>query len=437
MIAAHMTSLINYGLPALGIGVGMTVLAQLGLRCKSAARQDRRPILAMAVFVTVVMIDLYLGTADINAPSAEVAWRLSLGLALMPALPLSLWVYVRSLTEMTLAQDGPDSDPGPDPRPDLRRHLVAPLIAAISVLPLFALSAHAKAALVAGVFVREELVLEIIALVGTLVSWGIWIVMLVVYGIAIVRRLVSHRRRIRDLYSNLAPVDLRWVHVLIACISIAIVLTLADQVSSFVLQRSLATPATGVLFGIAILFVFGIFGLHQDASMPHWRGRDGDGSDRDAPERDGQAPDEPAPDRLIPGGPGACAAGPSYARSGLDEDDCRRVVGRLDARMQQDRLWRDPFLNLSGLAHKAGVKPNAISQALNTHLSRNFFDYVNGWRINEACERLRDSDDSVIGVSETVGFNSKSTFNAAFKKATGQTPTQYRAGSAARRPDKP
>ncbi|ESQ74419.1 AraC family transcriptional regulator, partial [Asticcacaulis sp. AC402] len=409
VVLAHITPLINYALPALGIGVGLTVLAQLALRYGSASGQDRRLNLAMAVFVAVVMIDLYLGAADINAPTTEVAWRLGLGLALMPALPLSLWVYVHSLTEMTLAPDGKS--------PDLRlgRHMVAPLIAIVCVLPLFTLSAGTKAALVAGVFVADELALEIVALVGTLISWGIWIVMLVVYGIAIVRRLNAHGRRIRDLYSNLETVDLRWLNVMIAIICAIILVTLADQISSLVLQRSLATPATGVLFGTAILLVFGIFGLHQDASMPHWRG----------PKRDASDTDEP------PGTDGvqALATAPSYSRSGLAQDDCQRIVSRLDARMKQDQLWRDPFLSLSVLAHKAGVKPNAVSQALNTHLGRNFFDYVNGWRIAEACERLRNSDDSVIGVSEGVGFNSKSTFNAAFRRVTGQTPTQYRLAS--------
>jgi AraC-like DNA-binding protein len=64
---------------------------------------------------------------------------------------------------------------------------------------------------------------------------------------------------------------------------------------------------------------------------------------------------------------------------------------------------------------------------LNDHLSVNFYDYVNGWRIKAACDALRTTDLTVVTISEDVGFNAKSTFNASFKKITGQTPRQYRA----------
>ncbi len=119
--------------------------------------------------------------------------------------------------------------------------------------------------------------------------------------------------------------------------------------------------------------------------------------------------------------------GPAYARSGLDEATRARLLSRLDTAMQNGALWREQMLTLKDLATAAGAKPFYISQALNQGRGTSFFDYVNGWRVREACTLLRDTDQSVLNISETVGFNAKSTFNAAFRKATGTTPTAWRA----------
>jgi YesN/AraC family two-component response regulator len=57
----------------------------------------------------------------------------------------------------------------------------------------------------------------------------------------------------------------------------------------------------------------------------------------------------------------------------------------------------------------------------------NFFDYVNGWRITDAKRLLlQDARQSVLGVGFEVGFNAKSTFNAAFRKHAGMTPSDWR-----------
>ncbi|MBX9614920.1 MAG: AraC family transcriptional regulator, partial [Caulobacteraceae bacterium] len=112
----------------------------------------------------------------------------------------------------------------------------------------------------------------------------------------------------------------------------------------------------------------------------------------------------------------------------LSGEDCQRILAKIDRAMRHGQLWRDPFLTLSTLSQACSVKSHQVSQALNTGLGRNFFDYVNALRVEEACNRLTTETDNVLGISEAVGFNSKSTFNAAFLKHTGMTPSQYRTG---------
>ncbi|MEO0820863.1 MAG: helix-turn-helix domain-containing protein [Pseudomonadota bacterium] len=126
-------------------------------------------------------------------------------------------------------------------------------------------------------------------------------------------------------------------------------------------------------------------------------------------------------------GPEEEPPGPAYARSPLDEASLRRIAAKLEAAMESGRLYRAPFFALRDLAEAVQVSPHRISQVLNRYLGVNFFDYVNRWRIAEACERLTaEPDTPVLTIAEAVGFNSKSTFNAAFRKHTGTTPSAWR-----------
>ena len=62
-------------------------------------------------------------------------------------------------------------------------------------------------------------------------------------------------------------------------------------------------------------------------------------------------------------------------------------------------------------------------------MRQNFFDYVNNYRVEEFKKLVNDpakKDDKLIFLAYDAGFNSKSTFNTAFKKFTGQTPSDYR-----------
>lgn len=78
------------------------------------------------------------------------------------------------------------------------------------------------------------------------------------------------------------------------------------------------------------------------------------------------------------------------------------------------------------LARHIGVSPNYVSQTLNDTVGDSFFDFVNSYRILDAQDLLRDTDQTVLAIAFEVGFNSRSSFYTAFKKVTGQTPTAFR-----------
>lgn len=115
-----------------------------------------------------------------------------------------------------------------------------------------------------------------------------------------------------------------------------------------------------------------------------------------------------------------------YARSALDADRMQRLADRMVQLMRKQALHRDPNLSLRGLSDAVGASPNYISQTLNDHLGVSFFDFVNRFRVEDAEQLLRKTDTPVTEIALEVGFNSRSTFNAAVRKHRDTSPTEMR-----------
>lgn len=114
-------------------------------------------------------------------------------------------------------------------------------------------------------------------------------------------------------------------------------------------------------------------------------------------------------------------------KSLLDDDDVRRICERLDRVATETDMLFDPLLSMPKLANAIAATPNQLSFVLNQHLGKSFFDFINEARTNEASKLLiNEPDRTILDIATSVGFNSKSTFNLAFKKITGKTPSAYR-----------
>jgi len=97
--------------------------------------------------------------------------------------------------------------------------------------------------------------------------------------------------------------------------------------------------------------------------------------------------------------------------------------------MEVEKLYRDPALNMDILAQKSELSNGYLSQIINQKEGKNFYDFVNTYRVEEVKQHLVDTQYdhySILGIGLEAGFQSKSTFNAVFKKMTGMTPTQYK-----------
>lgn len=97
--------------------------------------------------------------------------------------------------------------------------------------------------------------------------------------------------------------------------------------------------------------------------------------------------------------------------------------------MTKDKAYLDQDLSLKSLAERLDISSGYLSQIINQYEEKNFFDFVNGHRVNEVKQKITDSAFdhlSLLGIAYESGFKSKSTFNLAFKKLSGMTPTAYK-----------
>lgn len=147
-----------------------------------------------------------------------------------------------------------------------------------------------------------------------------------------------------------------------------------------------------------------------------------------SPEDEAALAPEPAVNPAVDTGPGQ--PGQSDRPSQSEAPDWQPLAAELATHMQTARPFLDPELTVTQLADQLGWPAKQLSALLNQHHGRNFNDYINAARVETACAMLADParrDDKLIAIQLDAGFASKSVFNAAFKRQTGLTPSQWRA----------
>jgi len=101
----------------------------------------------------------------------------------------------------------------------------------------------------------------------------------------------------------------------------------------------------------------------------------------------------------------------------------------LNKKMESEKYYLNPDLTLQLLATELNLSANKISQTINEGLNKSFSDFVNEYRVISVIQKLNNQECSnltILGIAYDSGFNSKTTFNRAFKKATGVSPAAYK-----------
>jgi len=119
----------------------------------------------------------------------------------------------------------------------------------------------------------------------------------------------------------------------------------------------------------------------------------------------------------------------------LTDLENHRIMSQIELlkeHMNTAKPYLNPSLTIQELANQINVPVSELSVLINVHLNQHFFDFINQYRIGEAMEILKNhpkKDFTILQTLDKVGFNSKSSFNTAFKKHTTLTPTEYRKSS--------
>ncbi|HHC78437.1 MAG TPA: AraC family transcriptional regulator [Flavobacteriia bacterium] len=118
-----------------------------------------------------------------------------------------------------------------------------------------------------------------------------------------------------------------------------------------------------------------------------------------------------------------------YHTSGLQPQKIEGYKKQLLQLVEQQQLYKDPKLSIDKVALALGIPRQYVSEIVNVHLHTNFQEFINQYRVNAFIENLPKKQYqhfTLFGIANEVGFNSKSSFNAIFKKIKGLTPSEYK-----------
>lgn len=228
----------------------------------------------------------------------------------------------------------------------------------------------------------------------------------ILYVVLSLMMLRKHRVNISKQFSYSEKINLNWlVYLALGMAAIWLSIIFGGDVSTF------------ILVDLFVLFI-GYFGIKQVGIF----------TNRPEPALP-QTRETPLPETILPSEtPNHSAEKTKYRKTALGDDMLSKIHQQLTGLMESEKLFTDPELNLDDLAARLSVSSNALSQVINSLEQRNFYDYINDLRVREF-KRLavlpENSRLTLLSIAYEAGFNSKTSFNRNFKKATGISPREF------------
>lgn len=303
-------------------------------------------------------------------------------------------------------------------------HFAPFVVATLITLPFFVLPGPEKLA-----FINSSLVSPDDELWRTIFRYGnhLKLVHAVIYLAATFIVIRNHRRHIKENYSYVEWINLMWLRNLLIGIIVLVLFTLAIYLSSL----SVDSPSIGLsgnnhldnytLLGVAVfIYAIGFMGLRRPNVLGGTLNESSRLTSRDVDDRTTQNRSPTATHFRDK---------PRYSRSGMTDDAARRHFHELEMLMAEENLYRQSKLTLNDLSTAMDLSPHNLTEIINTQAGINFYDFVNQYRVEEVKRKLLDQSNdhlTILAVGLDAGFNSKSSFNAVFKRHTGQTPSQFR-----------
>ncbi|MEW6993027.1 helix-turn-helix domain-containing protein [Colwelliaceae bacterium MEBiC 14330] len=216
-------------------------------------------------------------------------------------------------------------------------------------------------------------------------------------GILCLLELRLYQKKIKDSFADIEEVDLTWLKVLIIgflIIRVQAILVTLGYMTSIDLNVSIAYEVLGQASNFMLMFLISFLIFFSLRVSKLFNGIESSTI---------QVQDKQAID-------------PSQ-------------VTVLSNYMKANKPYLNQLLTLDNLASQINMPARQLSQVINRHFDKNFFEFINSYRIEESKALLAQKENEKVTMLEIMaqaGFNSKATFNTFFKKAVGMTPTQYR-----------
>lgn len=262
----------------------------------------------------------------------------------------------------------------------------------VAMVPfIFGISAEEKLALADPVTRDPEL--WQIAVSTCLFSAVAFIVFTYAYLIAALRLHVKHRQQLLDKFATIETRSMDWFRVVLILWGLAWLVYAATYTATFLGIKLYGASSMLPVFELFILIKFTHLALKQPQLKESEKGE---------------------------------IKQPQVRTAVISSQKMEQIASKLSNAMADNELFKDDELSLNSLSLSISVSENHISETLSQFLNTNFFQFVNSFRIEEAQTLLSNSDMLVSTIAYEVGFKSKSTFNSAFKKVVGTTPTAFK-----------
>lgn len=252
----------------------------------------------------------------------------------------------------------------------------------------------------------------------------LWPLQNIIYIVLSYRMYLRHKRTYVEFFSFDEGINLRWMRNTIWVYAVFFVLVVTTSIPD--------NPVPDIVFNILILAYMLYVGYNGTKQIDVYSGLLTDRQRVEAEQQDIPAKARPQakPIAAQPATAASNGAAPEkYSGSSLKDETREALKAQLLAYMEAENPYLNVQLTIFDIAKALDVNNKYVSQVINQDLGINFIGFINQYRVEAAKKLLVDpemSNFTIEGLAGEAGFKSKSTFNIAFKKFTGKTPSQYR-----------
>ena len=241
------------------------------------------------------------------------------------------------------------------------------------------------------------------------------VISLTTYALIVALSLTKHRKKITSYFSHTdSQVSLNWIYYLPLSFILLSLANLLNE-SDLAFYPKISPLVLHLLCHLIFIFLLCVFGVKQKPVFKLDTPLDNSYlklESQDSPE-----------DIFV-----ESALNKERSQSTPNESVANDIVHKMNDYMAVEKTYLDSSFSVYHLAEALDIPRRTLSHVLNNTLSKNFFQYVNEYRIEDVKIRLANVDDraSILDIAFESGFNSKSSFNSLFKQYCNMTPSQYR-----------